>query len=951
MANNTLGEWSDGDDDWVFEIDESLWNSSCKDAGNEVLNQSTTNTLGEFSDGEDDWVFEIDESLWNNSSKDDGNEVLNQITTNTLGEFSDGEDDFVFETDENARANSEDDDDDLIRSIDEDQVLNQTGHGEKRKVDEQLLPVESGEDYYSIETKEKRYSKKFGMTATDHIVRFNNVLHDVDLLESQERTHTIFQHLIEDVTTDMNPNDQVRFILRSDQLQTPISIPFLPLEKLTTEKVLSQVEKVVQSNEEFRLNDTVTIDIIHVETVQGSGKSRVKRDIVNIREYLKSKGSVITINNKDDFCLARALAVSIARIEKDPKYKQIIDSKRHIQLDKALDLHEAANVPLQPCGLNEVKLFQQYLTNYQIIVVSGDHNNSIIYPPQPPANPDPEKSIYLYFYANHFDVITSLPGFLSRNYFCHRCHKPYDHTSDHMCPAMCRSCRGFGCKIEDDGIVCNECDRVFKNQACYVRHKEPINGGGRSVCEVIRKCPECGKSMDVNKLNSKGHVCGKKCPTCGVILKSKDTDHLCYIQQQEQQEERNYNHLLFFDFEATQEHGDHRPNLCVVYDEEKEVALFQGEDTVKEFCQWLLTPAHKGCIVIAHNFQGYDSYFIIKFLNENAIHYEIIYRGAKCLSMTIPMFNIRFIDSLNFIPMGLAKFPKTFAQPELCKGYFPHLFNKDANQNYVGPIPCQNDYGVNFMKLAERKAFMTWHQEQVENNYVFDSRKEIIKYCRSDVDILAKCCRLYREMFQNETGIDPFDKALTIASYCHQVYRTNFLEKDTIAILSHARQLKTKQSVEAIKWLSYTSEKEDIHIQHVRNGGEKRVGNYSLVVYVPRTGRPPTRVTLTCVDPTRNAWISAPISMHHACTPHHARMTSPRENDMHHARMTCNPKTCVLAARGGELLGNLGRFMVFPYGRMLFLPPPPSTRGPRTCKKARHQVKKGLSFYVKNVLF
>ena len=87
----------------------------------------------------------------------------------------------------------------------------------------------------------------------------------------------------------------------------------------------------------------------------------------------------------------------------------------------------------------------------------------------------------------------------------------------------------------------------------------------------------------------------------------------------------------------------------------------------------------------------------------------------------------------------------------------------------------------------------------------------------------------------DETGIDPFDKALTIASYCHQVYRTNFLQKDTIAILSHARQLKTKQSVEAIKWLSYTSEKEDIHIQHVKNGGEKRVGNYSLDGYCEET--------------------------------------------------------------------------------------------------------------------
>ena len=139
------------------------------------------------------------------------------------------------------------------------------------------------------------------------------------------------------------------------------------------------------------------------------------------------------------------------------------------------------------------------------------------------------------------------------------------------------------------------------------------------------------------------------------------------------------------------------------------------------------------------------------------------------------------------------------------------------------------------MKPGEREAFIAWHDEQVANNYRYDFREEIIKYCRSDVDILRKCCLLYREMFRNETDIDPFNKALTIASYCQEVYRTNFLKKDTIAVFNNDRQLKINQSNVAAKWISYISEKEDLYIQHGRNGGEKRFNNYSLDGYCEET--------------------------------------------------------------------------------------------------------------------
>ena len=640
------------------------------------------------------------------------------------------------------------------------------------------------------------------------------------------RTQAIFEHLLNDVTEGMNQKDQVRFVLRSDQLDTPISMPFMSVEQLSTERVFSQIERVIQSNRDFRLNDTVTIDIIHVEAPQGSGRS--KRNVLNIKDFLHKKKSVITIQNNDNLCLARALVVAIAKIEKDPKYKDLMKPGTRTQEKKAKELHEAAKVPLGPCGIPEVELFQKHLTNYEINIVSGNHDNSIIYPPKPSAGNN-VTPIYLYLHDNHYDVITTIPGFLSNSYFCHKCSQPYSKKFDHVCPGMCKSCRSYDCVLIGNGLKCNECDRLFKNKACYDQHKEPVDGA-RSVCQTIRKCGKCGKSMDVRKLNPKGHICGKKCSTCGLVHNEK-SEHLCYIQKTEQLEESQYNQLVFFDLECKQEHGIHEANLCIVQNEKGEEKSFQGSDTIKEFCEWLLTKEHQGCIVVAHNFQGYDGYFIQNYLNKNAVKYEVILRGAKILSMTIPMFNIKFIDSLNFIPMSLAKFPKTFGKTELCKGYFPHLFNREENQNYVDIIPAVPYYSPNTMKPEARETFLAWHKEQRESGYVFDFREEIVKYCRSDVDILRQCCMEFRELLRDKTGIDPFEKCLTIASYCHEVYRTNYLEKDTIAVFQHDRQLKMKQSNMAVKWLSYEMERNDIHIQHVRNGGEKRVGKYLLDGY------------------------------------------------------------------------------------------------------------------------
>ena len=730
----------------------------------------------------------------------------------------------------------------FMREWQNDDPLLQMGRGQKRSFEDDGAETSTTENNFTVTDVKQVKVKKFGTTGTDYTVQFTDTFAHLELSQFHDRLHGIFESILDTITRDIPEHDQVRFVLHSPQLETPISLPFMALSRLTTERVLAQIERVIQSNHEFRLNDSVKVNLVHVEMPNGG--TGTKRSEINLEKHLAKKGSIIRIQNKDDLCLARALIVSIAKIENDSRYKSIVDHRCSLQTRLAHDLHQKASVPIGSCGIDEVKQFQAYLTDYQINIVSKEHQNSIIF-----SGPDKEKRIYLFLHDNHFDVITSMPAFVARKKYCHNCKKGYDHVRSHLCGDTCKLCYFQNCPIVS-WISCSDCNRFFKSQECFDRHKQNV-GNAKSICLSTAKCPHCHLVFDRTRLRPDLHHCGlKRCSTCEKYVGIED--HQCYMQPvkekpaletsmcddeaDEDVHESGYNELLFFDFECIQENGTHEPNLCVIQNEAGDEWVFQGDNTRNEFCEWLFTKEHEGCIVVAHNFQGYDGYFIQQYLHENGVIPEVIMRGAKILTMYVPMLKIKFIDSLSFIPMRLADFPKTFGLNELAKGYFPHLFNRKENQNYVGPLPPSPYYHPNGMSPAEKETFLKWHHELKENNYVFNFQEEIMSYCRSDVDILRRCCLEFRELFRDVTNIDPFEKCLTIASACNLVFRTNFLKENTIAILpSHGYHPGIKQSNIALKWLSYTAEKNDVYIQHKRNGGEKTIGPYSLDGYDEET--------------------------------------------------------------------------------------------------------------------
>ena len=134
---------------------------------------------------------------------------------------------------------------------------------------------------------------------------------------------------------------------------------------------------------------------------------------------------------------------------------------------------------------------------------------------------------------------------------------------------------------------------------------------------------------------------------------------------------------------------------------------FGGEDSLVKFCEWLFRKEHVGSTAIAHNakgyfihvqnikyiylsirdihfyllyISGYDAQFILRWIHKQAKAPSIIMRGMEILQLEY--CGIKLLDSLNFLPMGLAAFPKALGF-DAAKGYFPHLFNKKENWNVV----------------------------------------------------------------------------------------------------------------------------------------------------------------------------------------------------------------------------------------------------------------------------
>ena len=178
---------------------------------------------------------------------------------------------------------------------------------------------------------------------------------------------------------------------------------------------------MLNSNENFEVDDSLQLDLTHIEMPEpASGKRKWRFGTHSFDQFIKNKRSVIRIQNKDHLCCARALVVAKARVDQDPNFENV---KRGcpIQTRLAQALQQEARVPSdQPTPLEAIPLFEIVLHDYQIVIVSAEHGYSIVH-----KGPEADKTLVLLSHNGHYEVITSLPAFFSKVYYCLKCEKGF----------------------------------------------------------------------------------------------------------------------------------------------------------------------------------------------------------------------------------------------------------------------------------------------------------------------------------------------------------------------------------------------------------------------------------------------------------------------------------------------------------------------------------------------
>ena len=499
------------------------------------------------------------------------------------------------------------------------------------------VPKDSSQGLYRVLSSVTERSDKFNTTVTNMTIKVNEITSN-----PQTTIMEVFNKILKEELGAVNAKDRVGITLTNQSYTKPFYISLRERDQLTADVILLEVERVVQSNENFFLNEALDIKISTVHLPNGQARKNNLHFVSYEKFCEERKYSIVRISNDDDnLCLPRALVAGIAYLRRSSgeitrtEYKKIVRYNRPTaQKIDALELCRKANVDLENFRgtLEDVDKFQKYLRDYEITVFKGSDRKgrTILYR----GGTNNEKYLDLIMDEQHYNAIINLRGAFGYSYYCRSCLIGYNNINEHRCETGCIKCRSSTeCEpMEGCNIKCPQCNFYFKNQQCFDNHKMVKLEHKKSVCNITKYCYNCDQVYTLNRKKAR-HVCGYHvCTNCGEYV---PREHLCFVQKKKKKDQKREELYIFFDFEARVENGVHIPNYCVVQHqctscinnidisedcnkcgEREYIIKKEGQDLLTQFFNVIINKSlsFKKVFVFAHNGGGYDFHFILNYM-------------------------------------------------------------------------------------------------------------------------------------------------------------------------------------------------------------------------------------------------------------------------------------------------------------------------------------------------
>ena len=310
------------------------------------------------------------------------------------------------------------------------------GNGQEQATSEIVRPPE--DNYFNIEVKQsKSFKQSHAAREISYKAKLKHPAEHVPLTDLLPQLHALFETILAETRRNYGDAGVMRIYITHPQLESAIIVPPTYLGDLTSEVIMRKIDNVLYSAGSIPADDEIEINAAVVEFLSGSGRLTV----LDLDTDLINKRAIVTIRNRDNTCLPRAIIVGfthlLSKLYPDEKtarlYNRIRDPRCNLQRDEAIRIRQEVGIPSnRPGSIEDIYKYEDHLKT-SIVVISARAGNRKVYP----GSDKYESKIFLYHYGEpghaHFDTIVKVNALLNKSYYCDVCDKGFQNRNSHKC--------------------------------------------------------------------------------------------------------------------------------------------------------------------------------------------------------------------------------------------------------------------------------------------------------------------------------------------------------------------------------------------------------------------------------------------------------------------------------------------------------------------------------------